>query len=280
MIYNEILTRGTADFPIEYYFVDRYHARYDMSAHWHSEIEIVRILEGSLQLKLDNNSYHASKGDVIFINPETVHSATPENCDYECIVFRPDFLYVSTYSCRFFFDSLLSHEYAVNEFNPCSDNEFQQAADELFEAMQNKTSGYKFRVISAIFKLFGIITDRRLYSDLTANEKAGNKKSILKLKKVLSFMREHFDKQITLEDMANASDTSLKYFSTFFKNMTGKTPFSYLNDYRIEKASQMLANSDKSVTDIAYSCGFNDLSYFIKTFKKTKGVSPGQFRKN
>jgi AraC-like DNA-binding protein len=62
--------------------------------------------------------------------------------------------------------------------------------------------------------------------------------------------------------------------------MTTKTPVEYLNTYRIERASGMLLNSGKSVTDIAFSCGFNDLSYFIKTFKSIKGITPAKFRKS
>lgn len=280
MIYNEILERGTADFPIEYYHVDSKHVRYDMSSHWHSEIEIIRIISGSLHLKLDNKSYYATKGDIIFVNPETVHGASPEECDYECIVFRPDFLYVSTYSCRFLIDSLLNREYSVTEFIPSSENAFRLAADELFEAMKLKSSGYKFLVISALFKIFGIITDNKMYSHSTASNNSGTNKNIIKLKKVLSFMRENFDRQITLEEMAEVSETSIKYFTTFFKNMTGKTPFSYLIGYRVERAAILLSNTEMSITEVAYSSGFNDLSYFIKTFKNIKGVSPGQFRKN
>ena len=71
---------------------------------------------------------------------------------------------------------------------------------------------------------------------------------------------------------------SPKYLGSFFKNMTGKTPIEYLNEYRIEKASHMLKYTDMQVTDIAYSCGFSDLSYFIKTFKNIKGITPGKFR--
>ena len=61
--------------------------------------------------------------------------------------------------------------------------------------------------------------------------------------------------------------------------MTAKTPMEYLNSYRIEKAAAKLLSTDESVTDIAYSCGFNDLSYFIKVFRDFKGISPKQFRK-
>ena len=61
--------------------------------------------------------------------------------------------------------------------------------------------------------------------------------------------------------------------------MTTKTPIEYLTLYRIEKASGKLLKSDLSVTSIAFSSGFNDLSYFIKTFKQIKGITPSKFRK-
>ena len=69
------------------------------------------------------------------------------------------------------------------------------------------------------------------------------------------------------------------YFCRLFKAVTDKTPMEYLNSYRIEKAAAKLLSTDESVTDIAYSCGFNDLSYFIKVFRDFKGISPKQFRK-
>jgi AraC-like DNA-binding protein len=60
--------------------------------------------------------------------------------------------------------------------------------------------------------------------------------------------------------------------------MTGTTPINYLLTYRIERAARKLLGSDLSVTQIAYDCGFNDLSYFIKTFKTFKKVSPKDYR--
>ena len=79
--------------------------------------------------------------------------------------------------------------------------------------------------------------------------------------------------------MADAVGFSTKYFCNFFKNMTGKTPVGYLNVYRIEKACKKLLTTDMPITQIAYTCGFNDLSYFIKIFKQIKNCTPKQFRK-
>lgn len=279
MIYNELLQRGTADFPIGYYYIDKNHTRYEMTAHWHNEVELIRILEGSLKVRLNNHVYLAKPGDVFFVNSETIHSAQPDNCTYECMVFGIDFLNSDTYSCRFFIESIVNREYMIKEYSSTDDTEFNDSVHMIFESIKNKTSGYKFLVIGALYRMLGIIVDKHLYSPVNGNAGISDDKNIPKLKKVLTFMRDNYDKQISLEDIATAAGMSPKYFCYFFKERTGKTPFEYLNGYRIERASQKLLSTDLNVTEIAFSCGFNDLSYFIKTFKSFKNISPAKFRK-
>lgn len=278
MSYNELIQRGTDDFPIEYYYIDKNHERYEMSAHWHSELEIIRILKGRLSVKLNDIVYEADEGDVIFVNSETVHSAVPRDCLYECIVFHMDFFHTDTYSCKFFFDGLLNCEYAVEGYLPYKNDAVHQATDYLFSCIARKSSGYKFSVIGAFYRLFGAVVDDRLYTARTEGMGISGNKNLPRLKKVLAFIRQNYDRQISLDDMAKAAGMSSKYFCYFFKEMTGKTPVEYLKGYRIEKASGKLINTDMSVTEIAYASGFNDLSYFIKTFKAQKGISPKKFR--
>lgn len=279
MSYNELKQRGTEDFPIELYHIDNTSTRYEMSSHWHSEIEIIRIIEGTLDIRLNNNSYRAKKGDIIFVNSETVHGGVPHECVYECLDFHLDFLPALDNGTKYFFDSLLNHEYLINEFFPNDKSSFHKAVDDVFEAMHHKSSGYKFKVVGALYKLLGVLIDNHLYMPSGAALSIGGEKNVPKLKNVLSFIRDNYDTQITLGDMAKSAGMSPKYFCYFFRDMTTKTPVEYLNAYRIEKASRKLINSGASVTDIAYSCGFNDLSYFIKTFKAIKGITPATFRK-
>ena len=146
--------------------------------------------------------------------------------------------------------------------------------------MKNKSSGYKFKVIGALYNLFGTVIDLHLYSQSSGAASIYADKNVPKLKNVLFFIRNNYDSPITLSDMAEAAGMSPKYFCYFFKDMTAKSPIEYLTGYRIEKASRKLLNSDLSVTDIAFSCGFNDLSYFIKTFKAIKGITPNRYRKS
>ena len=280
MIYNELKQRGTVDFPIELYHIDKTHPKYEMASHWHSELEIIRILSGELDIRLSNNRYIAKEGDIFFVNPEIVHGATPKtDCVYDCIVLHLNMLSVKDMGCHFFIDSLLNHEYIIKEFNRKSDREIHNATERLFEAMSRKSSGYKFNVIGALYQLLGVIVDNHLYSASSIETTLSDTKNISKLKTVLSFIRENFHLQITLDDMADHAGMSTKYFCSKFKEMTTKTPIEYLNTYRIEQASRKLLNTDISVTDTAFLCGFNDLSYFIKTFKTYKGITPAKFRK-
>lgn len=280
MIYNEIKQHGTIDFPIELYHIDKNHPKYEMASHWHSQIEIIKILKGTLNIKLYNNEYIATKDDVVFVNSETVHGAYPaDDCVYECIVVHMDMLSVKDNSCHFFIESILNREFVVNEFNKAGKSEFHQAIDSLFDAMKLHSPGHKFIVIGALYNLLGVIINSEMYTSTASATAIPGDRNIPKLKNVLSFIRNNYDKQITLSDMADCAGMSQKYFCYFFKEMTRKTPVEYLNTYRLERASRKLLSSDMSVTDIAYSCGFNDLSYFIKTFKATKGITPAKFRK-
>ena len=278
MSYNELKQRGTPDFPIELYCIDKSHTRYEMASHWHGEPEIIRIISGRLNVKLNNKEYLASEGDIIFVNSETVHGAYPVGeCVYECIVFHAGLLSAENDSCHAFIDGILNHKYVINEYTSRGNGKFHTAAHNLFDTMKNKTPGQKFMVLGALYLFFGIIMDCGLYTD--SENTADSGKNVPKLKNALAFIRTNYDKPITLEDMAHHAGMSAKYFCLFFREMTRKTPIEYLTTYRIEKASRRLLGSDMSVTEIAYSCGFNDLSYFIKTFKALKGTTPGKFRK-
>lgn len=278
MSYNELEQRGTEDFPVELYRLDSHHIRYEMSAHWHKELELIRVLEGELTVKLNRSNYVGRVGDIFIVNPETVHSAVPKACLYECIVFHMDCLNARDYSCRFFVDSVLNQEYVLQAYHPHAESDFNRAVNSAFNHLQKPSSGYKLMVLGALYQMLGAVIDNHLYAPAACSTLSADK-NVPKLKKVLSFIRDSFDQPITLNDMAQAANMSPKYFCSFFKSMTGKTPVDYLNSYRLEKAGRMLLNTDLNVTEIAYACGFNDLSYFIKSFKRAKQITPTRFRK-
>ena len=277
MSYNELKQRGTYDLPVELYEIDVNHPKYEMAYHWHSEFEIIRILSGKLKIHLNRREFTASAGDVIFINTETVHGALPDDCVYECIVMSNELLKAEDKFCGGFISELFDHVIVINDHFRKTDGEVYKAANTVFEVMKN--NGCYFEVVGALYAFFGIIAREKLYKSsegFSESYTAGN----MKLKKALLYMRKNYANQLSLDEIAAVAGMSPKYFCNFFKKMTQKTPVSYLNSYRVERAARKLLATDVPVTDIAYECGFNDLSYFIKTFKAIKGITPNNFRNN
>ena len=279
MSYNELKQHGTEDFPIELYHIEKEHARYEMSAHWHSEIELIRVLSGVLHVRLNQESYQVEAGQTVFVNPETLHQAYPEDCIYECLVFHPDFIPALDDDSKSFMEGIKNLEYIVQSHQNDPSEPLAVDIHNLFDIMETDTPGSKLRVIGALYQLFGDVLDRKLYQVAETLPPAADKK-LPKLKTVLSFIRGNYHSAITLEDIARAAGMSRKYVCSFFKEMTTKTPMEYLKLYRIERAARKLINTDMSVTEIALSCGFNDFSYFIKTFKQIKGTTPAKYRKS
>lgn len=276
MIFNELKQHGEEDFPFELYRVSSSHPKYEMAFHWHTNLEFIRILSGTLTLTLDNRTFSLQSGEVAIINSETVHGATPKNCHYECIVFNLAFLKTGNAKCDAFIDNLLSHHYFLHERPTAT------ATLSLLHAIFDEIGkdGSPFKVIGLFHSLLGELQEKNQFISYLPTTSVRDEKKAVKLKTVLKYIRENFAENVTLEDMAAVAGFSEKYFCKFFKDMTGTTPVSYLMAYRVERAARKLLGSDLSITQIAFDCGFNDLSYFIKTFKAFKNVSPKEYRLN
>lgn len=277
MSFNELKQHGTEDFPFGIYVIDKDHPKYEMAFHWHASVEIIRILKGQLFITLNNKSFTAKCGDVVFVNPETIHGASPYECEYECLVFPLNFFKSGNRTCDRFLEDLADKNSKL-DFMP-SGNKLLLCVNELFETVKARENGYQFITIGLVYRLIGLFVKTNQYSYETKGLTDKNDQKVLKLKRTLAFIRENFDKEISLDEIALPSGFSTKYFCSFFKDMTGKSAIEYLNSYRVERACRKLLGSDQTITQIAYGSGFNDLSYFIKTFKKIKGCSPSDYRK-
>ncbi|MBE9462491.1 AraC family transcriptional regulator [Dyadobacter subterraneus] len=101
-----------------------------------------------------------------------------------------------------------------------------------------------------------------------------------RIEKVFAYMRDNYDKEITLEGVAKLAGMTEVSFSRFIKKRTGKTFIESLNEIRLGHTSRSLIDTTNTISEIAYKCGFNNLSYFNRIFKNKNGCTPKEFREN
>ena len=275
---NEDRPRGTYEFPFEFHHIDQSHPRYVMSYHWHVEYEIIRILTGEFTVTLDEKSFKAVQGDVIFVHSGILHSGIPVNCVYQCIVFDMNVFLKLNSVCADYIQKIV-HQDILN-FHHFDQRypDVLSAVNSLFQSMDEKKPGYELSVIGQFYHFFGIVFGNHYYLDSQPKARRDYKR-ILQLKQVVEFIEKNYASPLTLGQLSDSVSMSPKYFCRFFSEMTHQTPMDYLNRQRIEQACYQLSTTDDSITDIAYRNGFNDLSYFIRTFKKYKGTTPGKYKK-
>ena len=270
-------SHGTPDLPVEYYHIDKTHPRYFMQAHWHREFELIRVLSGKISIYLNNVPYELRAGECLIVEGGCLKKGDPEGESvYECLVFDPAMLRRRrmTDGEHALFDNPLSDISIKNLIDPI-DAALSRVIDELFQTASERAEHYELKLIGLLFQLFfelkaeGYILDKRT---------APTDKAIGTVMSLLDWIDDHLTEQITLSALASAADLSEKYVCRIFKLYTSKTPFEFINEKRIERAALDLPY--KTVTEAAFSAGFNDQSYFCKLFKRYMGVTPSEYKKS
>lgn len=279
--YNEFRQRGRFDFPIEFHHVDRHHPRFYMPYHWHMEYEIDLVVRGSLTLTLNESQVHAKAGDIIFIRDGVVHGGHPETTDtiYDCIVFDMKKMLAGSHTFQDRIEDVLKHVTLINKYLPASTPDIPQLMQHLFRSMKEEHTGYELVVTGLLYTFLGFIFQQGLYHEaasLTLREH--RRKRITQLKQTFQLIDSQYQQPLTLTDLAQAANLSPNYFCRFFQKITHHSPIDYLNRYRIEMACLKLTHTNDSITEIAFSCGFNDVSYFIRLFRRYKETSPRKYK--
>ena len=279
LAHHEQKQHGTPDFPVAYYYVDVRHPRHQMPFHWHNEWELLRILDGSFQLRLDDDEYVARAGDVLLIRGGMLHGGTPMGCNYECLDFDFHGLFrgmdmVKKYLRPFYQQTLLPYNFFPRNVQP----EICGIADELMGAFFSSPEACpELETVGCISRLFACIYKKQLYihaPEGTANEAL----RIRQIKTVLEYIESHYSETVTLESLAQVAGMNPKYFCRMFRSITNHSPMDYVNFYRIERAAYLLVGTDLSITNVGLECGFLESSYFTKVFRRYKNVSPREYR--
>ena len=277
--YKEQRQQGTFNFPIAFYHEVPHSPRYYMPYHWHRHYEIIRIISGAFHLTLNNDTRIYHEGDVIFITDGTLHGGNPQDhtCVYDCIVFDLQILLQDNHACSKNIHDIMDHKITIHNLLSERSPAVLPIVDNLTLALSGKKTGYEFMTQGYLYQLIGTILEEHLYEEDVKDIKAA--RHLNSIKNVLAYIAENYDSSISLDNLAKIAGMNPKYFCRYFRSMTERTPIDYPNYYRIECACEMLSTKDISIKETAISCGFNDESYFIKTFHKYKGITPKQFMK-
>ena len=230
---------------------------------------------------MDDKSYEFKPGDFFFIRPNESH-CIPSMESHEVIAFviRINWYYMWNI-CAEYIDTSKIHTMItsgapINSYFP-KESGLGEKIEEIRQIFRDENNATRFEIKRKILDLLIIIADsltEPLHTD--SNQKAPA--HIGEIQSAVNYINDNLAKQITLDDIAHAASMSRSYVSSYFKLVTGVSPYEYLLTARVEKAIDLLKKTEFSVTEIAQKCGFGSLSSFNKTFRKSLGVTPREYR--
>jgi AraC-like DNA-binding protein len=164
--------------------------------------------------------------------------------------------------------------------NECAvpDKELFRCLSQYIEETTVCQTGYEF-VIQGLVSQIAVSLLRQLKSNISPYITECNYYEKDGINRAISVLRENYNKEYSLESVAQTANLSPYHFIRVFKSTTGKTPYNYLLDIKVENACLLLKNNKMSVTETCFLCGFNNLEHFAAVFKRKTGMLPSQYKK-
>ena len=256
----------------------------ELALHWHEEMEITLIREGTSDYRVGQEPFRAEEGDIILIPPYCTHSAYEipgRTMVSDSLVFHLDLLGAQgqDLSASKYLRPLAEGQLQMPEVIRASDRGYREIKETFLGALdcfRNRPPFYEMRlrenllhVIILLFE-FGYIREPQEGHSTFINR--------LQLRNVLQYIAEHYREKIRVADLAGLSGFSESYFMSFFKQYVGMSCIQYINHYRVQKAAHALEETSQPVMEIAMDHGFDNISYFNLQFRKEFGMTPREFR--
>ena len=148
----------------------------------------------------------------------------------------------------------------------------ERLAEEMGRECENRSAGHEVLLHAKLLEM--IVYFSRAYTSTDITEAH----ALLRVGHVIGALENDYAKQWKLDDLLQIAHMSRSNLMRIFRRATGQTPIEYLVRLRIQKAMEMLRNTDRTITEVAMDTGFNDSNYFTRQFRRVKGCSPSSFR--
>jgi len=268
--------------PLQVYIRD---PQPEFPTHSHGFDELVIILKGTAIHVIDEQKFPVKAGDVFVISQNHKHQYQEmHGLALANILFDPKTLEIAQWDIRTLpgFHALFSLEPAFrNQHNFRSRLQLSASqlsrANELVHDLTRETEirnpGYRVMAKGLFMQL--AVQLSRAYSAKPTEESI----DLLRIGDAIAHIETHYIEKMTIANLAGKSHLSQRHFTRVFQECIGRSPIEHLMHVRCQKAAELLKGTDRTITDIAYDCGFSDSNYFARQFRKATEHAPSEYRK-
>lgn len=252
--------------------------------HWHSEFELMMVVEGSVESCFGSERVVLHTGDGFFVNSRSLHRIEMTDCDrcqVRSLVFDP--LLVSGGRETVFHEETVQPLLLAGAFPGMALYRNGEAGRAILEHIRQahqhcecERGGYVFDVRYHLSKaLYRILQENACRIAEAGATEGGARRT----QAMVDYVHRHFDEPIALADLARVSNLCVREVQRCFRREMDITPIEYIQRYRIRMACKRLLDGNPSSTEVGLSCGFSNSSHFCRIFRQYMGCSPTEFRR-
>ena len=263
---------------------DRQRSLFTFPIHFHPEYEInfIHRAQGGRRVVGDHID-EIEEYELVMVGPNLYHGwenyrNSGEELLHEITIQFPIDIFDGTLITKNLFKPLRDLLHNANRgvlFSP----DTAKSLENRFLSLAQKRGFDSFLEFQSILYDLSISREQRLLTNISF-QKGNDFYNNERIEKIYSFVNENFSKKIRLEEAADLLNMSVVSFSRLIKQGTGKSFIDFVNEIRLGYSTRLLIESGKSISEICYECGFNNISNFNRTFKKKQGCTPSEFRVN
>ena len=250
--------------------------------HWHDDIEWIYMISGKMRYYINGKRILLDEKDSLMVNARQMHygySYKEQDCHFLCILFHPSLFGSNKTLLQKYVMPVIENadfEYLHFYSKQTRGQEIAEYLEQIRYLKAGEANAYELQAIAVMFQLWSSLLQCR---ELAIPDNKGDGNSDLKIQKnMVSFIYQRYAEQISLNEIAASGNVSRSKCCLIFKHYMQQSPVDFLNTFRLKTSCSLLRNTEKSITEIAFSCGFNHLSYFSKLFIKKFGCTPREYR--